>query len=103
MIADATPGAFAVILAMAAVTLMLRWSGYFIMGRVRLGPKLEAGFRTLPGAVAAALFAPIIVADGLTALAAIIVAVVMARLGRGDTLTISAALAAAILLRQAGL
>jgi uncharacterized membrane protein len=103
MIIDASTGALAVILTMAGVTILLRWLGFYIMAHVRLGPRLEAGFRTLPGAVAAALFTPLVVADGITALAAIIVAAIVTRLGRGEGWALAAAIAAALLLRRAGL
>jgi uncharacterized membrane protein len=103
MIHDVTPGAMAVILGMAAVTIFLRWMGYFLMAHVRLGPRLEAGFRTLPGAVAAALFVPVVLADGVTAFAAVVVAAVIARLGRGDTVTLAAGIAVAVAMRHLGL
>lgn len=103
MIHDASLWTLAAIAAMMAVTVFLRLFGYFLMGFVPVGPKLEAGFRSLPGAVAAATFTPLVVQDGLSALAAIAVAVALARAGRSDLVSLCVALAVAVGLRQVGL
>ncbi len=103
MIHDASLWTLIAIAAMMAVTVFLRLFGYFLMGFVPVGPKLEAGFRSLPGAVAAATFTPLVVQDGLSAFAAIAVAVALARAGRSDLVSLCVALAVAIGLRQAGL
>lgn len=47
-----------VILAMAVVTYAFRGGGYWLMGRVTLSPRLEAGLAYLPGAVITALVVP---------------------------------------------
>jgi len=103
MIADASFGAMAAILAMSAVTIMLRLSGYFLMGFVTIGPRIEAAFRAIPGAVAAATFAPIVMRDGVSAFVALLLAAVVARLGRGDLFALVAGMSAAVLLRKSGL
>jgi uncharacterized membrane protein len=103
MTVDATNGTMLAILAMAGVTILLRVAGFFIMRFIPLGPRLEVGFRSLPGAVAAATFTPLVVSDGVSALAAIVIAVIVARLGRGDLFALIAAISTAILMRQAGL
>lgn len=103
MISDASPSALFVILAMAGVTIFLRLSGFFLMRFIPMGPRLEVGFRSLPGAVAAATFTPLVVTDGVSALVAIMIAVVIARMGKSDLLALLAALSGAILMRQAGL
>ncbi len=102
MILDASLWTLLAILAMASVTIFLRVFGYFLMGFVPVGPRLEAGFRSLPGAVAAATFTPLVVQDGISALLAILIAVVMARSGKSDLMALCVALAAAIMIRQAG-
>ena len=102
MILDASLWTLLAILAMACVTIFLRVFGYFLMGFVPVGPRLEAGFRSLPGAVAAATFTPLVVQDGISALLAILVAVLMARAGKSDLMALCVALAAAIAIRQAG-
>lgn len=50
--------AFALILLMGAVTYGLRAGGYWLMGRVTLSPRMEAGLAYLPGAVITALVVP---------------------------------------------
>ncbi|MFY8112645.1 MAG: AzlD family protein [Rhabdaerophilum sp.] len=102
MIVDASLWTLLAILAMSAVTIFVRMFGYFLMGFMPVGPRLEAGFRSLPGAVAAATFTPLVVQDGISALVAIVIAVLMARAGRSDLLALCIALAAAIAIRQAG-
>ncbi|MCZ8258688.1 MAG: AzlD domain-containing protein [Beijerinckiaceae bacterium] len=102
MIVDASLWTLLAILAMSAVTIFVRMFGYFLMGFMPVGPRLEAGFRSLPGAVAAATFTPLVVQDGISALVAIVIAVLMARAGRSDLLALCVALAAAIAIRQAG-
>lgn len=102
MIHDASLWTMVAIAAMTAVTVLVRLSGYFLMGFLPVGPRLEAGFRSLPGAVAAATFAPLVIQDGLSALVAILVAVAMARAGKSDLFALCVALAAAIALRQLG-
>lgn len=47
-----------VIAAMALVTYAFRGGGYWLMGRVTLSPRLEAGLAYLPGAVITALVVP---------------------------------------------
>jgi uncharacterized membrane protein len=102
VIVDASLWTLLAILAMSAVTIFVRMFGYFLMGFMPVGPRLEAGFRSLPGAVAAATFTPLVVQDGISALVAIVIAVLMARAGRSDLLALCVALAAAIAIRQAG-
>jgi uncharacterized membrane protein len=43
---------------MAAITYSFRAGGYWLMGRVSLSPRLEAGLSYLPGAVITALVVP---------------------------------------------
>lgn len=102
MILDASLWTLLAILAMTAVTVFVRIFGFFLMGFMPVGPRLEAGFRSLPGAVAAATFAPFVVQDGLSALIAIGVAVLMARAGKSDLMALCVALGLAIAIRQAG-
>ena len=74
--------ALVVILAMALVTYATRAAGLWLMGRVRLSPRIEAGLRQIPGAVLAAIVAPDVLASGLAeSLAALAAVLVMARTG----------------------
>jgi uncharacterized membrane protein len=102
MIMDASSGAMLAIIVMACVTIALRLAGFFMMRFVPIGPRVEAGFRSLPGAVAAATFTPLVATDGVSAFVAIVIAVVVARIGRGDLLALVAAISCAVLLRKAG-
>lgn len=47
-----------VIAVMAVITYAFRAGGYWLMGRVNLSPRLEAGLSYLPGAVITALVVP---------------------------------------------
>lgn len=47
-----------IIAVMAAITYAFRAGGYWLMGRVNLSPRLEAGLSYLPGAVITALVVP---------------------------------------------
>jgi uncharacterized membrane protein len=103
MTADATFGAMAAILAMSGVTILLRVSGFYLMGFVVIGPRIEAAFRAIPGAVAAATFTPLVMRDGVSAFVALLIAALVARLGRGDLFALVAGMSSAVLLRKAGL
>jgi uncharacterized membrane protein len=102
MTSDASLPVLLVILAMMAATVLTRTLGYFLIGFVRIGPRIEAAFRTLPGAVAAATIVPIIVTDGMSALAAVIASAILARRGLDDLIAVLGGLAAALVIRQAG-
>lgn len=47
-----------VILVMGIITYAFRGGGYWLMGRITLSPKVEAGLAYLPGAVITALVVP---------------------------------------------
>lgn len=72
--------AFLTICGMAGVTYLTRVGGYWLVGRVTLSPRVEAGLRALPGAVLVSLVAPTVLATGgAEALAALATVVVAAR------------------------
>lgn len=50
---------------MAAITYGFRGGGYWLMGRVTLSPRMEAGLAYLPGAVITALVVPSMLEAGL--------------------------------------
>lgn len=58
------PGAYSAILAMALVTLVLRVSGYWIVGRFALTPRFRRGLEALPYALFAATIIPLAVKGG---------------------------------------
>ena len=102
MILDAGTGTLAAIFAMSGVTIFLRLSGFFLMRFIPMGPRLENGFRSLPGAVAAATFAPLVMSDGASAAVAILIAVILSRMGRNDLVALIAGVSVAVLMRQGG-
>jgi uncharacterized membrane protein len=66
---------------MALVTYVTRVLGYFLIGRVTLSPRLEAGLRAIPGAVLISIVAPAVFAGGIAeALAALATVLVAARI-----------------------
>ncbi len=54
-----------VIIVMALITYGFRAGGYWLMGRVTLSPRVEAGLAYLPGAVITALVVPAALDAGL--------------------------------------
>jgi uncharacterized membrane protein len=71
-----------VVVAMALVTYATRAGGLWLMARVRPSPRLEAGLRHMPGAVLAALIAPLAWSGGAAErLALLVTALVAARSG----------------------
>ena len=99
MIADVSVSTIMVISAMAIVTVFVRWAGFYLIGFVSVGPRVEAAFRTLPGAVAAATILPIVANDGASALAAVLVSGFAAYRGASDFVAVLCGLGVAILLR----
>lgn len=70
------------IVLMAAGTYALRAGGYWLMGRVTLSPRMEAGLAYLPGAVITALVVPATIEAGVPGVVGLIaVAIVMRRWG----------------------
>jgi len=76
------PSALLAIALMALVTYLTRAGGYWMMGRVTISPRIEAGLAYLPGAVLVALVVPATVEEGMPgALALAATAVLMRRTG----------------------
>lgn len=74
------PSALLTILLMAVVTYALRAGGYWLMGRVTLSPRMEAGLAYLPGAVITALVVPSAIEAGVPGMTGLVaVALVMRR------------------------
>lgn len=65
------PSALLTIALMAIVTYLCRAGGYWLMGRVAISPRIEAGLAYLPGAVLIALVAPATVEEGAPGLLAV--------------------------------
>jgi uncharacterized membrane protein len=66
------------ILAMALATYVTRAGGFWLMGFVKLSPRIEAWLRALPGAVLVALVAPAVISGGLAAVVAALATLLVA-------------------------
>ncbi len=73
------PAVVAVILAMAAVTYATKAGGLWLVGRVDLSDRMEAGLDVLPGAVVVAFVAPVLATGGVPEWTAAAATVVVAR------------------------
>ena len=95
-------GWFAVVAAMTVAVYITRAGGYWLIGRVTIGPRLRKMLDALPGAVIAATIAPLLVHGGLSGLCAVSAALI-AMIGlRNDFAAVAAGLGAAALVRAAG-
>lgn len=74
------PTALLAIALMAIVTYACRVGGYWMMGRVRMSPRVEAGLTYLPGAVLISLVAPAMAREGIPGVCAVAVTAVVMRL-----------------------
>lgn len=59
-----SPSVVAVILAMSFVTYLTKAGGLWLLGRVTVSPRLEAGLELLPGAVIISILGPTLVNGG---------------------------------------
>jgi uncharacterized membrane protein len=96
-------GALFGILAMAAATLLTRFSGYWLMGHIPLTKRVRRILEVLPGAIMAATIVPIVAKVGPSALIAVIVAAVSMTLKRNEFIAVGLALVAVSVARAYGL
>ena len=97
------PFGFAVvILVMMVVVYLTRAGGYWLIGRVTIGPRLRKMLDALPGAIIAATIAPLLIHGGLSALCAVVAAFTAMMLLRNDFAAVAAGLGTAALVRAAG-
>jgi uncharacterized membrane protein len=96
-------GALFGILAMAAATLLTRFSGYWLMGHIPLTKRVRRILEVLPGAIMAATIVPIVAKVGPSALIAVIVAAVSMTLKRNEFIAVGLALVAVSAARAYGL
>lgn len=93
---DGDPVGFAVALAAMTLTVFLsRAGGYWLIGRVTIGPRLRRMLDALPGAVIAASVAPIVVHGGLRAALAMVAAAGVMFVVRNDFAAVLAGVAVA--------
>ena len=97
------PFGFAVaIVVMTIMVYLTRAGGYWLIGRVTIGPRLRKMLDALPGAIIAATIAPLLVHGGFSALCAIVAALTAMMLLRNDFAAVAAGLGTAALVRAAG-
>ena len=96
-------GFAAVIIAMTVAVYITRVGGYWLIGRVTIGPRLRKMLDALPGAIIAATIAPLLLHGGFSALCAVAAALAAMILLRKDFAAVAAGLLTAALVRAAGL
>jgi uncharacterized membrane protein len=94
--------AWPAILAMAGVTYLIRVSGYWLMGRVPLGPRMTRALDALPGSIFVAAVAPIALKAGPPGLAAALVSGLTMLTLKRDWAAIFFGLTAGALVRAGG-
>lgn len=92
--------ALVLILLMGVVTYALRAGGYWLMGRVTLSPRLEAGLAYLPGAVITALVVPSAIEAGLPGIIGLGAVAIVMRRWNNLFLALVAGIGAVWLMRQ---
>jgi uncharacterized membrane protein len=85
----------ALLAAMTCAVYLTRAGGYWLMGRVTIGPRIRRMLNALPGAVIAATIAPILVQGGVRAALAMLAAGVVMYIWRKDFAAVAAGAAAA--------
>jgi uncharacterized membrane protein len=94
---------YTAIYAMAAVTLLLRVSGYWIVGRFPLTPRVRRGLEALPLALFAATVVPLAIKGGPAGLIATPIVAAVMFITRSEVLALVVGIAVATLMRSAGL
>ena len=91
-----------VIVVMTVVVYITRAGGFWLIGRVKIGPQLARMLDALPGAIIAATIAPLLLRGGVSAFCAVGVALFVMIVVRKDFAAVAAGLATAALVRAAG-
>ena len=94
-------GWVAVIAAMTFVVYFTRASGFWLIGRFTIGPRLRKMLDALPGAIIAATITPLLVHGGVSAVAAVAAALFAVVTIRNDFAAVVAGVAVAALVRAA--
>jgi uncharacterized membrane protein len=101
MIKSDPVGFFALLLAMTLVVYATRVGGFWLIGRVTIGRRLQRMLEALPGAVIAATVAPILLTGGIVAWLAVTAAALTMIVARNDFAAVLAGVAVAALARAA--
>lgn len=105
-LADLAAGSFGAVIAilgMMAATILCRASGFVLMSRVRITPRIERALRALPGSIVVATIVPIAVNGGTPALLGMILTVLAMSLVRFELVAIIAGLCGVAAVRALGL
>ncbi|HEY4141928.1 MAG TPA: AzlD domain-containing protein [Pseudolabrys sp.] len=103
MIESDPAGFLGLLLAMTLVVYATRAGGFWLLGRVTIGPRLRKILEAMPGAVIAATVAPILLHGGVSAIMAVLAAAAAMLIVRNDFAAVVAGVAVAALARAAGL
>ncbi len=95
-------GVFYVIAAMAAVTAFTRVTGFWMMGRVTLTPRVMRMLDALPGSVVAALILPVILKEGISAAVAMAAVALLMIWRRNEFLALACGIAVVVGMRANG-
>lgn len=95
-------GFIAVIVVMGLVAYLMRAGGYWLIGRITIGPRLRRMLDALPGAVIAATVVPLALKGGPSALLAVGAAGLTMWIVRNDFAAVIAGVAVAALVRAGG-
>lgn len=101
MTIDASPAVILAILAMMAATYLTRAGGFWLMGHVRLTPRVRKMLEASPGAVIVAMILPLVARDGVPAAAAVVTGGVVMYFLQRDYLAVFAGMAVAAAARAA--
>ena len=103
MIASDPAGFFVLLAGMTLVVYLTRAGGFWLIGRVTIGRRLQRILEAMPGAVIAATVAPILLHGGLSAWLAVAAAAAAMLIVRNDFAAVVAGVAVAAAARAAGL
>ena len=97
------PLGYAIVIAVMTIVVYLsRAGGFWLIGRVRIGPRLRKMLDALPGAIIAATIAPLLLHGGISALCAVGAALIAMVALRNDFAAVAAGIVAAALVRGVG-
>jgi uncharacterized membrane protein len=97
------PLGYAIVIAVMTVVVYLsRAGGFWLIGRIRIGPRLRKVLDALPGAIIAATIAPLLAHGGMSAVAAVAAALLAMVTLRNDFAAVTAGIVAAALVRAGG-
>ena len=89
-----------VIMVMAVITYAFLGGGYWLMGRVTLSPRVEAGLAYLPGAVITALVVPGALEAGVPGVLGLIAVALVMRMRPNLLLAMAAGIITVVITRQ---